>query len=70
MGEVLADLWGAVRNDLPFDEALAIVAFWQEHWKELGSPVGPERITADGSVYQAFSRGIVRWTADVGPQIL
>ncbi len=68
--EALADLWGAVRDDLAFDDALAIVAFWKGNWKELGSPVGPEHQGADGNTYQAFSRGIVRWKPNVGADIV
>ena len=37
------DLWQAVRPDIPFDLGRGIVQFWKQHWKELGSPVGPER---------------------------
>jgi len=70
MDDALADLWGAVRDDLAFDDALAIVGFWKENWKDLGSPVGPEHQSDDGNTYQAFARGIVRWKPDVGAEIV
>ena len=67
--ETLIDLWQAVRPDIPFDLGLGIVQFWKQHWKELGSPVGPERKGPDGNTYQAFTRGILRWGAG-GPVML
>lgn len=70
MDDALLDIWNAVRADLPFDDTLAIVSFWKGHWKELGSPVGPEHGGTDGSTYQAFSRGIVRWRPSVGAEML
>lgn len=68
MDAALQDLWKAV-VDVPFNPALGIVAYWKTHWKELGSPVGPEHPGGDGNTYQAFARGIVRWTPG-GPQVL
>ena len=70
MDDALADIWTAVRADLPLNDALAIVHFWKQHWKELGSPVGPEHPSPDGKTYQAFSRGIVRWTPNVGAEMV
>lgn len=69
MDAALEDLWTAVRSDIPFDPTLGIVNFWRQHWKELGSPVGPEHPDPDGNVYQAFTRAMVRWTPG-GPEML
>ncbi len=68
MDEALRDLWAAVRGDVPFNPDAGIAGYWLEHWRELGSPVGPEH--RDGEdVYQAFACGIVRWTPN-GPVVL
>jgi hypothetical protein len=58
----LQDLWTAVRTDVPYNTDAAIVKYWRDHWKELGSPVGPERRGDNGTSYQAFTRGLARWT--------
>jgi hypothetical protein len=68
MNDALEDLWKAAGANAPYNLALGIVLFWRDHWKELGSPVGPEH--GDGAnVYQAFTRGIIRW-GPAGPTIL
>lgn len=61
MDEALKDLWTAVK-DVGYNPAAAICGHWTEHWKDLGSPVGPGHQMPDGSVYQAFTRAILRWT--------
>jgi hypothetical protein len=68
MDQAMKDLWTAVRKNIPYNPDAGITKYWLEHWKELGSPVGPER--RDGEdVYQAFTRGLVRWTPN-GPVLL
>ena len=68
MDDALRDLWLAARSDIALNPASGIYQFWHQHWKDLGSPVGPEH-TVDGTVYQAFTRGIVAWTA-AGARVL
>ncbi|HWQ28446.1 MAG TPA: N-acetylmuramoyl-L-alanine amidase [Dehalococcoidia bacterium] len=64
--QVLRDLWTAVRADIPFSLRLGLCAAWAERPIEYGSPVGPERYEPDGSVYQAFTRAVLRWRPGVG----
>ena len=71
MDKALQDLWNATQSGAPFDKRLGICAFWADHYKELGSPSGPERSsTVVGVSYQAFTRGIVRWTPGKGAEIV
>jgi hypothetical protein len=69
MDDALRDLWRAVRPDIDLNPDAGIFKYWQQHWKELGSPVGPEHPSADNSVYQAFTQAIIKWTPD-GPEVL
>lgn len=70
MKRALMDLWAAARPGIPFNETFGICKFWMEHYKECGSPVGNESSDADGAVYQAFTRGIVKWTPGKGATLL
>jgi hypothetical protein len=70
MDEALKDLWNAAGAGAPFNSSLGIVAFWKDHWKELGSPVGGEHHATDGNVYQAFAHGIIKWTPTMGAIIV
>jgi LGFP repeat len=75
MDQALKDLWRAVRPRLAYSEDLGIYRFWagigyDPHWKDLGSPIGPERRVADDVVYQAFANGIVRWHPTEGPSVV
>lgn len=67
MDDALRDLWTAVRADVPYNPDAGIVKYWQQHWKDLGSPVGQEHPGNDGNTYQAFTRSMVRWTP-AGPE--
>jgi hypothetical protein len=70
--EVAIDLWNAAVPGIAFDRALGIANWWAEGgYRQVGSPVGPERLAADGSPWQAFTRGVVHWTssgAEIDPQ--
>jgi hypothetical protein len=57
--DVLSDLWKAIRDDVPLNPQTGLFKKWAEDPVGLGSPVGPER-PADGSVFQAFARGVLR----------
>ncbi len=70
MDEALKDLWNAAGAGAPFNTTFGIVVFWTNHYKELGSPVGPEHVVGAGMAFQAFSRGIVKWDPAVGATIL
>ena len=69
MDEALRDLWNAVRSDVSYNLEAGFVKYWRDHWKDLGSPVGPERPSDNGTAYQAFTRGIARWTGSVVEQL-
>lgn len=62
LDDALQDLWKAVRTDVDYNPDAGFVKYWRDHWKELGSPVGPEHPGGDGTTYQAFTRGILHWT--------
>jgi hypothetical protein len=64
-----ADLWQAVNSKLEYNETIAtfgLPTHWRAHLDEMGSPVGPEHAEDDGSVVQAFTRGVFRWHAADG----
>ncbi len=69
MDDALQDLWFAVNHQIPFDPDAGLVKYWKQHWKDLGSPVGPEHGGNDGNVYQAFTRGMLRWTSNGAEQL-
>lgn len=69
MDEALQDLWKAVRPDVAYNPEAAIVRYWRDHWKELGAPLAPEHPGDNGTSYQAFTRGIARWTGSVVEQV-
>lgn len=60
--EVLEELYNAITDAVPLVPDSGLGAFWIEHHKELGSVLGPEWAGDDGAIYQAYARGILRWT--------
>ena len=71
MDEALKDQWQAIVPDLwgwgAGNAGSGIYKHWRDNRQKLGSPVGPERVGADGRPHQAFASGIIiRWDAN-GP---
>lgn len=59
---VYQQAWEAYRAGIPYDESLALCAYWRAHYRELGAPVDAEFTAADGRTYQTFVNGILVWT--------
>lgn len=69
--QALFDLWDGIVKGIPYNPSLGICGFWLTKYKELGSPIGPERVdTATGVAYQAFARGIVKWEPGKGCSVV
>lgn len=69
--QALLDVWDGVVKGIPYNPSLGICGYWVSRYKELGSPLGPERTDpATGLVYQAFARGIVKWEPGKGSSVL
>lgn len=58
----LMDIWQAVRSDVPFNPDAAFCRYWLDHIADMGSPVGPEHVADDGSVWQGYTRGRFKWS--------
>jgi len=72
MDEALKDLWQSIVPDVggwgAGNGGSGIYQYWRQHRQRLGSPVGPERVGANGRPFQAFASGIVvRWDANATP---
>ena len=68
LSQCLEDLWSLAERSRavgPLVPSNALPAYWQDHLAEMGSPAGPER-PAETAVYQAFTRGVWRWSASSG----
>ena len=66
MDDALKDLWEAIVPGVPGwgpgNGGSGIYQHWRRNRQKLGSPVGPERVGADGRPHQAFASGIIiRW---------
>jgi LGFP repeat-containing protein len=59
--------WSAINAEVPYVAESGIATFWRAH-PELGSPLAAEIALDDGGVAQAFANGIVRWSAEGGPE--
>lgn len=62
----LAATENPARARIVYATHLGIVKYWREHYDDLGSAVGPERQAEDGTVFQGFALGLVRWDPSTG----
>jgi uncharacterized protein with LGFP repeats len=62
--------WKMIKSTgIPYNPENAIPTYFREH-AELGSPLGPELPRDGGGVVQAFTGGVVRWTAESGVELV
>jgi hypothetical protein len=61
--------WRIYVPDLPYNANFGIPTFFRQN-PSIGSPLGPEIDLGHGVKAQAFSGGVVRWTPDVGAEIV
>lgn len=61
--------WRLFVPDCPYNAPFGIPTFWRAH-PELGSPLEHERDLGGGVKVQSFAGGTVRWTPDVGAELV
>ncbi len=62
--------WKLIKaTGIPYVPQNAIPTYFRQH-PELGSPLGPELPREGGGVVQAFTGGAVRWTPEVGVELV
>lgn len=68
--DVFLQRWRAVKSTgIPYVADHGIPTAWRSH-PEWGSPLAAEMQLADGSVAQAFTGAIVRWTSAGGVEVV
>lgn len=69
LDDVFLTRWNLLKKGIPYNASFGIPTFWRAH-PELGSPLGSEQDLGNGVTAQAFSGGVVRYTADGGAEIV